>query len=262
MDIKQDSTASGNHKDQEDTVHFGYRTVRADEKVKLVTNHFDSIAARYDLINTVLSFGLHHRWKKTAVSMLNLEQGQKVIDVCGGTADLAIMAARAVGPSGWVTVYDINQSMMEMGKLKARNSALEGRVHFVQGDAEQISLPDDHFDAAMVGFGIRNVTRMEKGLAEMRRVLKPRGKFLCLEFSQPAPGVFRSLYDFYSFQVMPRIGRLFTGSSQAYLYLPESIRLFPSPEALGKILENTGFSHVTYRMLSKGIAAIHLGVKG
>ncbi len=261
MDINQDSAASNNHKHQEETVHFGYRTVRADEKVKLVTNHFDSIAARYDLINTVLSFGLHLRWKKTAVNMLELKPGERVLDVCGGTADLAIMAARAVGPSGSVTVYDINQAMMELGRRKARKAALDGRIRFVQGDAEQISLPDNHFDAAMVGFGIRNVTRMEKGLAEMHRVLKPRGRFLCLEFSQPAPGVFRRLYDFYSFQVMPRIGRLFTGSSQAYHYLPESIRLFPSPEGLSKILENAGFSTVRYRLLSKGIAAIHVGVK-
>ena len=262
MDINQDSTASNNHKDQEDTVHFGYRIVRADEKVKLVTNHFDAIAARYDLINTVLSFGLHHRWKKTAVNILELKSGQQVIDVCGGTADLAIMAARTVGPSGAITVYDINPAMMRLGRLKARKVSLEDRIRFVQGNAEQISLPDDHFDAAMVGFGIRNVTRMEKGLAEMHRVLKPRGRFLCLEFSQPAHGAFRRLYDFYSFQVMPRIGRLFTGSSQAYLYLPESIRLFPSPEGLSEILEHVGFSHVAYRLLSKGIAAIHMGVKG
>ena len=262
MDINQDSAASNNHKDQEDTVHFGYRSVRADEKVKLVTNHFDAIAARYDLINTVLSFGLHHRWKKTAVNMLELKPGERVIDVCGGTADLAIMAARAVGPSGSVTVYDINQAMMELGRRKARKTAMGDQIRFVQGDAEQISLPDDHFDAAMVGFGIRNVTRMEKGLAEMHRVLKPGGKFLCLEFSQPAPGAFRRLYDFYSFQVMPRIGRLFTGSSQAYLYLPESIRLFPSPEGLSALLEQVGFSNVRYRLLSNGIAAIHVGVKG
>jgi demethylmenaquinone methyltransferase/2-methoxy-6-polyprenyl-1,4-benzoquinol methylase len=250
-----------NHNHQQDTVHFGYRTVRADEKVKLVKKHFDSIAARYDLINTVLSFGMHHLWKRSAVNLLNLEPGQQVIDVCGGTADLAIVAAKAVGPSGSITVYDINPAMMELGRQKAGKADLGDRIRFVQGNAEQISLPDNYFDAAMVGFGIRNVTRMEKGLAEMQRVLKPGGKFLCLEFSQPAPGTFRRLYDFYSFQVMPRIGRLFTGSSQAYHYLPESIRLFPSAEVLSKILENAGFSNVRYRLLSKGIAAIHVGVK-
>jgi len=254
-------TTPENRDHQQDTVHFGYRTVRADEKVKLVKKHFDSIASRYDLINTVLSFGMHHLWKRISVSMLKLEPGQQVIDVCGGTADLAIIAARAMGPSGSITVYDINPAMMELGRKKARKADLGDRIRFVQGDAEQISLPDNYFDAAMVGFGIRNVTRMENGLAEMYRVLKTGGKFLCLEFSQPAPGVFRSLYDFYSFQVMPRIGRLFTGSSQAYHYLPESIRLFPSPEELSTILENVGFSNVMYRLLSKGIAAIHMGVK-
>jgi demethylmenaquinone methyltransferase/2-methoxy-6-polyprenyl-1,4-benzoquinol methylase len=261
MDVNQDSAASNNHKDQEETVHFGYRTVRVDEKVKLVQNHFDSIAARYDLINTVLSFGLHHLWKKSAVKMLELNPGAQVIDVCGGTADLAIIAARAVGPSGSVTVYDINQAMMELGRRKVRNVALEDRIRFVQGDAEQICLTNAQFDAAMVGFGIRNMTRMENGLAEMHRVLKPGGKFLCLEFSQPAPGAFRRLYDFYSFQAMPRIGRFFAGSGQAYHYLPESIRLFPSPEALSTIIEQAGFSNVTHRLLSKGIAAIHVGVK-
>jgi demethylmenaquinone methyltransferase/2-methoxy-6-polyprenyl-1,4-benzoquinol methylase len=194
--------------------------------------------------------------------MLDLKPGQQVIDVCGGTADLAIMAAREVGPLGAVTVYDINHAMMELGRRKARKAALEDRIRFVQGDAEHISLPDACFDAAMVGFGIRNVTRMEKGLAEMHRVLKPGGNVLCLEFSQPPSGVFRRLYDFYSFKVMPRIGRLFTGSSQPYLYLPESIRLFPSPEGLSEILKKSGFCNVTYRLLTKGIAAIHVGVKG
>ena len=254
-------TTPGNHNQRQETVHFGYRTVRVDEKVKLVKNHFDSIAARYDLINTVLSFGMHHLWKRAAVRMLRLQPGQRVIDVCGGTADLAIIAARAVGPSGSIIVYDINPTMMQLGGLKARKAALDSRIRFVQGDAEHISLPDNHFDAAMVGFGIRNVTRIEQGLAEMHRVLKPGGTFLCLEFSQPAPGAFRALYDFYSFQVMPRIGRLFTGSSQAYYYLPESIRLFPSPEAFSKIIEQAGFSTVTCRLLSKGIAAIHVGMK-
>ena len=148
-------TTPENHNHQQDTVHFGYRTVRADEKVKQVQKHFDSIAYRYDLINTVLSFGMHHLWKRVAVSMLNLEPGQQVIDVCGGTADLAIRAARAVGTSGSITVYDINPAMMELGRLKARKAAMEDRIRFVQGDAEQISLPDTYFDTAMVGFGIR-----------------------------------------------------------------------------------------------------------
>jgi len=242
-------------------VNFGYHQVRAADKVKLVQNHFDSIAAHYDRMNTLLSFGMHHLWKRSAVRMLGLKPGEQVIDVCGGTADLAVIAARAVGPSGAVTVYDINQTMMELGKQKARKASLADRIRFVQGDAECISLPSDHFDAAMVGFGIRNVTHMEKGLAEMYRVLKPQGKFLCLEFSQPVSAIFCKLYDFYSFYLMPGIGRLLTGSRQAYRYLPESIRLFPSPRALSALLEQTGFSRVSYRLLSNGIAAIHTGSK-
>jgi len=259
--MHQDHNAPSNHKHQDDTVHFGYRTVRAADKVKLVQTHFDSIAAHYDRMNTLLSFGLHYLWKRSAISMLGLQPGEQVIDVCGGTADLAIMAARVVGTSGSVTVYDINQAMMELGRRKACKTFPTGRIHFVQGNAEHISLADNLFDAAMVGFGIRNVTHMEEGLAEMHRVLKPQGKFLCLEFSQPTSGIFRRLYDFYSFYIMPRVGRVFTGSSQAYHYLPESIRLFPPPDALSALLEQVGFSNVEYRLLSKGIAAIHMGVK-
>lgn len=246
---------------QEETAHFGYRTVRAADKVKLVQDHFDSIASHYDRMNTLLSFGLHHLWKRSAISMLTLQPGQQVIDVCGGTADLAILAARAVGPSGGVTVYDINRAMMEFGRRKAGKAFLGDRISFVQGDAEQISLPDNMFDAAMVGFGIRNVTHMEKGLTEMHRVLKPEGQFLCLEFAQPTSPLFRRLYDFYSFHIMPRVGRFLTGSSQAYRYLPESIRIFPSPAALGALLEQIGFSRVSYRLLTNGIAAIHMGRK-
>jgi demethylmenaquinone methyltransferase/2-methoxy-6-polyprenyl-1,4-benzoquinol methylase len=248
-------------KKQDDTAYFGYRKVKADDKVKLVQLHFDSIARKYDSMNTLLSFGLHHLWKGSAINMLDLQSGDKVIDVCGGTADLAIMAAKVIGSSGRVLLYDINKTMMELGRFKVSRTALSERIQFVQGDAEQISLPDNHFDAAMVGFGIRNLTRIEKGLAEMHRVLKPNGKFMCLEFSRPASPVFRHIYDFYSFFIMPRIGKLFTGSSQAYRYLPESIRLFPSPEALSSILEQIGFCRVAFRRLTNGIAVIHTGIK-
>ena len=259
--MNQNSNTPFTDQHQDETVNFGYRRVSAADKVKLVQSNFDAIASHYDRMNTFLSFGLHYLWKRTAISMLKLEPGEQVIDVCGGTADLAIMVARAVGPSGSVTVYDINHAMMAVGGVKARKASLENRIHFVQGDAERISLPDNVFDAAVVGFGIRNVTHMEQGLAEMYRVLKPEGTFLCLEFSQPTSALFRRLYDFYSFYIMPRVGRLFTGSSQAYRYLPESIRLFPSPAALGALLEQIGFSRVSYRLLTNGIAAIHTGRK-
>lgn len=245
----------------DETVTFGFQKVPAREKAKLVQRHFNCIARKYDFMNTLLSFGLHYRWKRIAVKMLGLKQGSRVIDVCGGTADLAILAARHVGPEGEVIVYDFNRAMMRAGKSKAHKAQLDGRINYVQGDAEQIAFQDQHFDAAMVGFGIRNLTHMEKGFAEMYRVLKPGGTVMCLEFSRPTNPLFRFLYDAYSFYLMPFIGWLFTGSHTAYTYLPESIRLFPLPDELSEILLQTGFSPVSYHKLTNGIAVVHLGIK-
>ncbi len=252
---------SDNQTSADESASFGYQQVPAQEKVKLVQRHFDSIAVKYDFMNSLLSFGLHYLWKRAAVKMLDLKPADRVIDVCGGTADLAILAARCVGPEGRVIVYDFNRAMMEAGKNKVRSALLDARIKYIQGDAEQISFPDGQFDAAMVGFGIRNLTHREKGFAEMYRVLKPGGKMMCLEFSRPTATVFRWLYDMYSFYIMPFAGKLFTGSRTAYTYLPESIRVFPSPEQLSTLLEKIGFTQVTYCKLTNGIAVVHLGVK-
>ncbi len=246
---------------RDETVTFGFQKVPTREKAKLVQKHFNSIARKYDFMNTLLSFGLHYRWKWIAVNMLGLKQGCRVIDVCGGTADLAILAARYVGSEGHVTVYDFNRAMMLAGKSKVHKALVDGRISYVQGDAEQIAFPDNQFDAAMVGFGIRNLTHMEKGLAEMYRVLKPGGTAMCLEFSRPTNPVFRFLYDAYSFYVMPFMGRLFTGSPTAYTYLPSSIRLFPLPDEVSAMLLHIGFSTVSYHRLTNGIAVVHLGIK-
>ena len=250
-----------NQTPHDETANFGYQKVPAQEKVKLVQKHFDSIARKYDFMNTLLSFGLHYLWKRTAVKMMGLKQGSKVLDVCGGTSDLAILAARYVGSEGKVIVYDFNRAMMEAGKSKVQKVLLAARIRYIQGDAEQISFPDRQFDAAMVGFGIRNLTHMEKGFAEMYRVLKPGGTLMCLEFSRPANPLFRLLYDTYSFYIMPFIGQLLAGSRLAYTYLPESIRLFPPPDELSAILRNIGFSTVTWRRLTNGIAVAHVGEK-
>jgi demethylmenaquinone methyltransferase/2-methoxy-6-polyprenyl-1,4-benzoquinol methylase len=244
-----------------EVAYFGYRQVSAAEKGRLVHRHFDTVARKYDLMNTLLSFGLHHLWKWTAVRRLGLRPGDRVIDVCGGTADLALLAARAVGPQGRVMVYDINRAMMEAGLPKVVYSTLAPRIRFVQGDAERLACPDAVFDAALVGFGIRNLTHPEVGFKEMHRVLKPGGKLMCLEFSQPVTPWFRWLYDFYSFKIMPAVGKFMVGSWQAYTYLPESIRIFSRPEELSGVLEGLGFSQVSYRRLTNGIAVIHLGVK-
>lgn len=241
--------------------YFGYQPVPPAAKEKLVHQHFDTVSARYDFMNTLLSFGLHYPWKWTAVRLLGLSAGDRVLDVCGGTADLALLAAKAIGPAGRVVVYDINRAMMAAGRPKVARAGLAPRIRFLQGDAEHLSCPDASFDAAMVGFGIRNLTHPEAGFKEMRRVLKPGGRLMCLEFSQPVTPWFRRLYDLYSFYVMPLMGRIFVGSWQAYTYLPESIRMFAHPEKVSATLSGLGFTQVRFRRLTNGIAVIHLGVK-
>ncbi len=247
--------------DHEEWADFGFRKVPAGEKGGYVLRHFNSIAAKYDFMNSVLSFGLHYLWKRWAVDLLRLKAGETVLDVCGGTGDLSLLAAKAVGPNGRVFLYDINQAMMEGGRLKIARASLSSRIRCVQGDAETISSLPRRFDAAMVGFGIRNLTRMEVGLAEMHRVLKPGGKFMCLEFSLPASAWFGRLYDFYSFHFMPWTGKLLAGTRQAYLYLPESIRKFPPPDEFVRLLRKTGFRGTAYRRVTNGIAVIYTARK-
>lgn len=240
---------------------FGYQRVPLDEKSQWVLRHFNTVAKRYDLMNTLLSFGIHHLWKRIAVDIMALKPGDRILDVCGGTGDLAILAAKVVGRSGKVVIYDINRAMIDVGINKICDSPSGERIGFVQGDAEHLSFPDGYFDATMVGFGIRNVTRMDKGFKEMCRVLKPGGKMMCLEFSKPVSPFFRRLYDIYSFNVMPALGGIIAGSSKAYLHLTESIRTFALPEELTVLLKQVGFSKVTERKLTNGIAMIHLAVK-
>jgi demethylmenaquinone methyltransferase / 2-methoxy-6-polyprenyl-1,4-benzoquinol methylase len=246
---------------RDQTAYFGYRQVSEGEKGRLVHQHFDTVARRYDLVNSLLSFGMHHLWKRAAVRLMQLKPGDRVLDVCGGTADLALRAARDLGSSGRVFVYDINWAMMAAGWPKVRKSALASRIGYIQGDAEHLSCANASFDAAMVGFGIRNLTRPEAGFEEMFRILKPGGTLMCLEFSKPKTPWFRWLYDFYSFYIMPAVGKIVVGSWEAYTYLPESIRMFSQPEELTATLKNLGFTRLRYRRLTNGIAVIYLGVK-
>lgn len=258
QDIQHKLDKPENH---QKTSFFGYQRIPEDEKTKWVMQHFSSVAGKYDFMNTLLSFGIHHLWKRTAVKMMELSPGDRVLDVCGGTADLAVLAYRTVGPSGQVIVYDINRAMIEAGRNKLNGSIYGEHICFVQGDAEQISFPDRYFDAAMVGFGIRNVTRMDEGFREMCRTLKPGGKLMCLEFSIPTAPLFRKLYDIYSFHVMPLLGEIIAGSRKAYTHLPESIRTFASPDELTDLLKQVGFSQVATRKLTNGIAIIHMATK-
>ncbi len=243
------------------SAYFGYEQIGRGEKSGRVRQHFESVARQYDFMNTLLSLGIHYSWKRTAVRMLGLRPGQKVLDVCGGTGDLALMAAAGTGAKGRVCIYDINRAMLAAGQRKITQSPLGRRIALVQGDAEYISFPDNYFDAAMVGFGIRNVTDMKRGFAEMHRVLAPGGKMMCLEFSKPTAAVVRWLYDVYSFYAMPLLGQLIAGSRRAYTHLPESIRMFPLPDELSAMLNALGFTAVRYRRLTNGIAVVHLAVK-
>ncbi len=261
LEEKKRQTQINNDPKSADEAYFGYERINPVDKTDRILQHFSSVARHYDFMNTLLSFGIHYAWKRTAVRLLKLSSGDRVLDVCGGTGDLAILAAKKVGPAGRVVIYDINRAMIQAGLHKVINTEIETRLRHVQGNAECISFPDRHFEAAMVGFGIRNVTHMKKGFEEMYRVLKPGGKMMCLEFSKPTWPVFRWLYDFYSFYIMPFLGELIAGSRKAYTHLPESIRMFPLPDELSELLETIGFSQVTYRSLTNGIAVIHLAVK-
>lgn len=245
----------------EDATYFGYQRVSMGRKANRVKHHFDTVAKRYDFMNSLLSFGIHHAWKRQAVRMMALKAGYRVLDVCAGTGDLAILAGSRIGVSGLTVLYDFNHDMMAAGRKKISESDCPGALTYTQGDAEQIAFPDGCFDAAMVGFGIRNLTRIRTGFEEMYRVLKPGGTMMCLEFSKPTSPFFRWFYDVYSFYVMPFLGELIAGSRTAYTHLPESIRSFPLPDVLSEMLYRIGFSNVTCHYLTNGIAVIHLARK-
>ncbi len=261
LDENSQQGQSDAHRIKQKTAYFGYRRVPVEEKVQLVRDHFNTVAEKYDLMNTLLSFGIHHLWKRTAVRTMVLNPGDRVLDVCGGTGDLAVLAVRNIGATGRVIVCDINRSMIAAGRNKISGSLAERCIWYVQGDAEHLPFPDGYFDAAMVGFGIRNVTHMDKGFQEMFRVLKSGGKMMCLEFSKPSPPLFRRLYDLYSFYFMPLLGSIIAGSYKSYLHLTESIRTFVLPEKLTSMIEQAGFSRTITRKLTNSIAIIHMAFK-
>ena len=240
---------------------FGLKTYVKNEKLEAVIRHFNRVAQKYDFMNSLLSFGIHHVWKRKAVRLLALKHDDWVLDVCGGTGDLARLAASRIGPKGKVVIYDINRAMMAVGRQKVAGSPLSESIFWMQGNAEDVTFADNSFDAAMVGFGIRNLTHMKKGFQEMHRILKPGGKFLCLEFSKPTHPVFRMVYDFYSFNIMPMLGKLIVGSAESYACLSETIRMFPLPDELSAMLRNIGFHRVDYHRMTNGIAVAHVGLK-
>jgi demethylmenaquinone methyltransferase/2-methoxy-6-polyprenyl-1,4-benzoquinol methylase len=244
------------------TTHFGFRDVELGDKQGLVNEVFHSVARRYDLMNDLMSGGLHRLWKEAMITALNPPRDDTpfaLLDVAGGTGDISFRAAEAGGNGFHATVCDINTDMLAVGRERAEAQHLDDRVDFVEGNAESLGFADRNFDAYTIAFGIRNVPRIPLALAEAYRVLKPGGRFLCLEFSAvDVPGLDR-LYDLFSFNVIPQIGRAVTGDAESYRYLVESIRQFPKPDAFADMIRAAGFARVKYDIMSGGIVALHSG---
>src|ERR1700712_2093932 len=245
-----------------ETMHFGFRDVPLGDKQALVNDVFHSVAQRYDLMNDLMSGGLHRVWKDLMINALNPPRGATtfaLLDVAGGTGDIALRAAKAAGSGFRATVCDINSDMLEVGRERAAARQLGDHVSFVEGNAEALQFPSGNFDAYTIAFGIRNVPRIELALSEAFRGLKPGGRFLCLEFSSvDVPGLDR-IYDLFSFKVIPSLGKAVTGDADSYRYLVESIRKFPKPHAFAEMIRTAGFSRVNWQSLSGGIVALHSG---
>jgi len=244
--------------------HFGFRTVPLGEKQRLVDEVFHSVARRYDLMNDLMSMGLHRAWKDLLVSRLRPSKTDRpfaLLDVAGGTGDVSFRTVEAGGAGTRATVADINGGMLAVGRERAEGLGLAGRVEFVEANAEQLPFPDRSFDATAIAFGIRNVPRMDKALSEMRRVLKPGGRCFVLEFSRVDVPVLDAIYDTYSFRLIPGMGRLVTGDAESYQYLVESIRRFPAPEAFAEMMRQAGLKRVSFTPLTGGVVALHSGVR-
>jgi demethylmenaquinone methyltransferase / 2-methoxy-6-polyprenyl-1,4-benzoquinol methylase len=240
---------------------FGYQQVPRGEKKARVRGVFDSVAERYDLMNDVMSFGLHRYWKAFTVARTGLKPGQRALDVAAGSGDLSAGLARRVGQAGTVVVSDVNAAMLARGRDRLIDDGFAGNIHYVQADAEQLPFPSAAFHCVTIGFGLRNVTDKNAALASMYRVLKPGGRLLVLEFSTPKVPAIAPVYDLYSFHVLPRLGPLLVGDADSYRYLAESIRMHPDQETLRGMMEATGFERCEVYNLCGGIVALHVGFR-
>ena len=243
------------------TTHFGFQQVDWDDKARRVGAVFDSVANKYDVMNDVMSFGIHRLWKRYAIELSGVRKGQRVLDLAGGTGDLAARLSRLVGPTGEVVLADINASMLAEGRARLLDRGIAGNLRFVQANAERLPFPDNHFDCITIAFGLRNVTDKDAALRSMYRVLKPGGRLLVLEFSKPTLPGLGPLYDAYSFKLLPFMGKLIANDAESYRYLAESIRVHPDQDSLRAMMEAAGFEDCTYHNLSGGIVALHRGYK-
>jgi demethylmenaquinone methyltransferase/2-methoxy-6-polyprenyl-1,4-benzoquinol methylase len=240
------------------TTHFGFKSVDEADKAKFVRGVFDSVAPKYDVMNDLMSAGLHRAWKAYTVMVANLKEGDRALDIAGGTGDLALAFSKKVGKSGQVVHTDINAAMLSTGRDRLIDKGVV--LPTVVCDAEKLPFPDNYFDLVSVAFGLRNMTHKDVALKEMNRVLKPGGKLLVLEFSKVAKPL-EKVYDWYSFKVLPRLGKLVAGDDASYRYLAESIRMHPGQQELKSMMHIGGFGHVDYHNLTGGIAALHVGIK-
>ena len=246
---------------ESDKTHFGYKEVDEQDKAGLVAGVFDSVASRYDLMNDLMSGGVHRVWKRFTIEVSAVRPGNRVLDIAGGTGDLAMKFADLVGDEGEVVLADINDSMLKVGRDKLIDRGYLQNIDYVQANAEALPFPDDHFDIVSIAFGLRNVTHKERALESMLRVLKPGGRLLVLEFSKPENDLLSRAYDTYSFNVLPTLGRLVAGDSDSYRYLAESIRMHPDQETLKGMMEDAGFVRCEYYNMTGGIVALHRGTK-
>ncbi|TSA40870.1 MAG: bifunctional demethylmenaquinone methyltransferase/2-methoxy-6-polyprenyl-1,4-benzoquinol methylase UbiE [Methylococcaceae bacterium] len=243
------------------TTHFGFKEVPVNEKVKLVRGVFDSVAGQYDLMNDLMSLGIHRIWKRVAVQLSQVRMGQCVLDLAGGTGDLTLLFEQKVGLSGQVVLADINSEMLRTGRDRLIDKGLSNRVNFAQVNAECLPFADSTFDCVCIAFGLRNVTNKEAALQSMYRVLKPGGRLIILEFSHPIDGLTEKVYNFYSFNILPKIGKFVAKDEESYRYLAESIRMHPKQSELKTMMEQAGFELCEFYNLTQGIVAVHKGYK-
>lgn len=248
-------------KSSDDMTDFGFKQVKREQKQTMVADVFHSVAAKYDVMNDLMSLGIHRIWKRFTIDASGVKPGQRVLDLAGGTGDLTAKFSRMVGDKGEVVLADINHSMLEVGKHKLINKGLIKNIKYVQANAEALPFPDNHFDVITIAFGLRNVTDKDKALRSMFRVLKPGGRLLVLEFSKPTSETLSKVYDAYSFHLLPKMGSLVANDSESYQYLAESIRMHPDQDTLEGMMKTAGFEQTSYNNLTGGIVALHKGFK-
>ncbi len=247
--------------DKQKTTHFGYQEVPLEEKVNKVAEVFHSVAGKYDIMNDLMSFGVHRLWKRFTIDKSGVRKGQKVLDLASGTGDLAIKFSKIVGEDGQVIISDINESMLSEGRDRLLNKGIFKNVDFVLANAESLPFADNSFDCVTIAFGLRNVTDKDAALREMFRVTKPGGRAMVLEFSKPTSEAFSKIYDTYSFKILPKIGKYITNDEASYQYLSESIRMHPDQETLKSMMQDAGFEDAVYHNMTNGVVALHIGFK-